>query len=58
MVKGEDKLKVSAKANFDRNRQRFERKKNGDLVASTRELAVSTRPQEFILPKMALLSVP
>ena len=46
MVQGEDKLKGSAQANLERNRQRFERKKDtgSDLAASTRELAASTRP--------------
>ena len=46
MVQGEDKLKGSAQANLDRNRQRFEQKKytGFDLAESTCELAASTRP--------------
>ena len=50
-VQGEDKLKGSAQANLERNRQRFEGRKltGSDLAASTRELAASTRPLELIL---------
>ena len=46
MVQGEDKFKWSSQANLERNRQRFERKKidRFDLVATNRELAVSTCP--------------
>ena len=39
MVQGEDKLKGSAQANLERNRQKFERKKNRPVPIWRRALA-------------------